>query len=138
MEEIGQRSYPMLYGPTAPHSRHPSGCLLLGSFMASLATSPSSKSIEHIGPLKSSIYLLIKLEKKDFYNFKSSKNSGMRHIKMRRFIKPIMTSTLIGNLFMFMRRYGFIILVLDSFQGNCAQGGMVHMRSLKCMTIDRS
>ena len=43
--------------------------------MASLATSPSSYSIEHIGPLKSSIYLLIKLEKKDFYSFKSSKNS---------------------------------------------------------------
>ena len=40
MEEIGQRSYPMLYGPTAPHSRHPSGCLRLGSFMANLATSP--------------------------------------------------------------------------------------------------
>ena len=85
---------------------------------------------------------MIKLEKKDFYKFKSSKNSGMSHIKMRRFIKPkikpIMISTLIGNLFMFMTRYGFIILVLDSFQGNCAQGGMVHMRSLKCMTMDRS
>ena len=26
---------------SAPHSRHPSGCLLLGSFMANLATSPS-------------------------------------------------------------------------------------------------
>ena len=66
----------------------------------------------------------------------------MSHIKMQRFIKPkikpIMTSTLIGDLFMFMTRYGFIILVLDSFQGNCAQGGMVHMRSLKCMTMDRS
>ena len=42
MEEIGQRSYPMLYGPTAPHSRHPLGCLLLGSFMANLTTSASS------------------------------------------------------------------------------------------------
>ena len=40
--EIGQRSYPMLYGPSAPHSRYPLGCLLLCSFMASLATSPSS------------------------------------------------------------------------------------------------
>ena len=103
---------------------------------------PIELSIENIGPLKSSIYLLIKLEKKDFYNFKSSKNSGMSPIKMRRFIKPkirpIMTSTLIGNLFMFMTRYGFIILVIDSFQGNCSQGGIFHMRSLKCMTMDRS
>ena len=53
-------------------------------------------------------------------------------------IKPIMTSTLIEDLFMFMTRYGFIILVINSFQGNCAQGGMVHMRSLKCMIMDRS
>ena len=69
-------------------------------------------------------------------------NSGMRLTKMRRFIKPkikpIMTSTLIGNIFMFMTKYDFIILVLDSFQGNCAQGGMVHMRSLKCMIMDQS
>ena len=42
------------------------------------------------------------------------------------------------KLFMFMIRYDFIILVLNSFQGNCAQGGMVHMRSLKCMIMDRS
>ena len=42
------------------------------------------------------------------------------------------------KIFMFMPRYGFIILVLNSFQGNCAQGGMVHMRSLKCITMDRS
>ena len=41
-EEIGQRSYPMLYGPTALHSRHSSRCLLLGSFMSNLATSPLS------------------------------------------------------------------------------------------------
>ena len=53
-------------------------------------------------------------------------------------IKPFMTSTLIGKLFMFMTRYGFIILVLNSFQGNGTQGGMVHMRSLKCLTMDRS
>ena len=110
--------------------------------MANLSTSPSSYSIEHIGPLKSSIYLLIKLEKKNFYNFKSSKNYRMSHIKMLRFIrpkiKPFMTSTLIGKIFMFMTRYGFIILFLNSFQGNCAQGGMVHMRSLKCLTMDRS
>ena len=82
------------------------------------------------------------LEKKDLYKFKGSKNSGMSHIKMRRFIKPkikpIMTSILIENLFMFMKRYGFIILILNSFEENCAQGGMVHMRSLKCMIMDRS
>ena len=76
-------------------------------------------------PLKSSIYLLIKLEKKDFYKFKSSKNYGMSRIKLRRFIKPkikpFMTSTLIGKLFMFMTRYDFIILVLNSFQGNCSR-----------------
>ena len=53
--------------------------------MANLATSPSSYIIEHIGPLKSSIYLLIKLKKKDFYKFKSSKNYGMSRIKMLRF-----------------------------------------------------
>ena len=35
-------------------------------------------------------------------------------------IKPFMTSTLIGKLFMFMTRYGFIILVLNSLQGNYA------------------
>ena len=142
MEEIGQRSYPMLYGPTPPHSRHPLGCLLLGSFMANLATSSSSLSIEHIGPLKSSIYLLIKLEKKDFYNFKSFKNYGMSHIKMPRFIrpkiKPFMTSTLIGILFMFMTRYDYIIFILNSFQENYAQGGIVHIRSLKCFRMDRS
>ena len=95
-----------------------------------------------MGPLKSSIYLLIKLKNKDFYKFKSSKNYGMSRIKMSRSvkpkIKPFMISTLIGKLFMFMTRYGFIILILNSFQGNCAQGGMVHMRSLKCMTMDRS
>ena len=52
--------------------------------------------------------------------------------------KPIMTSTLIENLFMFKTRYGFIILFLNSFQGNCTQGGMVHMRSLKCLIMDWS
>ena len=132
----------MLYVPTALHSRHPSGCLLLGSFMANLATSPSIYSIEHIGLLKISIYLLIKLEKKDFSNFKISKNYEISRIKMPRFIrpkiKPFMTSTLIGKLFMFMIRYGFIILILNSFQGSCALGGMVHMRSLKCLTMNRS
>ena len=58
---------------------------------------------------------LIKPEKKDFYNFKSSKNYGMSHIKMPRFIrpkiKPFITSILIGKVFMFMTRYGFIILI---------------------------
>ena len=34
--------HPQANGPTVPHSRHPSGCLLLGSFMANLAISPSS------------------------------------------------------------------------------------------------
>ena len=52
--------------------------------------------------------------------------------------KAFMKSTLIGKIFMFMTRYGFIILVLNSFQENCAQGGMVHMRSLKCLIMDRS
>ena len=53
-------------------------------------------------------------------------------------IKPFMTSILIGKLFMFMIRYGFIILILNSFQRSCALGGMVHARSLKCLTTDRS
>ena len=53
-------------------------------------------------------------------------------------IKPFMISTSIGKIFIFTTRYGFIILVLNSFQGNCAQGEMVHMRSLKCLTMDRS
>ena len=53
-------------------------------------------------------------------------------------IKPFMTSILIGKLFMFMIRYGFIILILNSFQRSCALGGMVHTRSLKCLTTDRS
>ena len=69
--------------------------------------------------IKSSIYLLIKLEKKHFYNFNSSKNYGMSRIKMSRFIRPkinpFMTSILIGKLFMFMTRYGFIIIILNSF-----------------------
>ena len=52
--------------------------------------------------------------------------------------KSFMTSTLIGKLFMFMIRYGFIILILNSLQGSCALGGMVHMRSLKFLTMDRS
>ena len=30
-------------------------------------------------------------------------------------IKPFMTSTLLGKLFMFMTRYGFIIIILNSF-----------------------
>ena len=71
------------------------------AFKTPIGMSPSSYNIEHIGPLKISIYLLIKLEKKDFYNFKSSKNYEMSHIKMPRFIrtkiKPFMTSTLIEN-----------------------------------------
>ena len=109
----------MLYGPTAPHSRHPSGCLLFGSFMANLVTSPSSKSIGLIGLLKSSISLLSKPGKKDFYNFKSSKNYRMSRIKMPRFTrpktKPFMRSILIEKIFMFMTRYGFIIIFLNSF-----------------------
>ena len=95
-----------------------------------------------IGLLKSLIYLLIKPAKKDFYNFKSSKNYGVSHIKMPKFIwpktKPFMTSILIGKLFMSMTRYDFMILVLNSFQGSCALGGMVHMRSLKHLTMDGS
>ena len=110
--------------------------------MTNLATSLSSESIGHIGLLRSSTYLLIKPTKKDFYNFKSSKNYIMSHIKMSRFIrpktKPFMTSILIEKLFMFMTRYGFIILILNSFQRSCALGGMVHMRSMKRLTMDRS
>ena len=132
----------MLYGPIAPHSRHPSGCLLLDSFMENLAIFSSSYSIGRIGILKSSIYLLIKLSKKDFYNFKSSKNYGMSRIKMSRFIrpkiKPSMTSILIGKHFIFMIRCDFIILILNSFQASCALGWMVHMRFLKRFTVDRS
>ena len=142
MEEIGQQSYQMLYGPSAPHLRHPSGCLLLGSFMANLATSPSSKNIALIGLLKSSISLLSKPGKKDFYNFKSSKNYGMRCIKTLRFTrpktKPFMTSILIEKLFMFITSYGFINIVLNSFQGSYALGGMVHIRSSKHLTMDWS
>ena len=66
------------------------------------------------------------------------RNESYQNAEIYKKIKPIMTSTLIGNLFMFMTRYSFIILVLNSFQGNCAQGAMVHMRSLKCMIMDRS
>ena len=66
----------------------------------------------------------------------------MSQIKTSRFIrptiKPFMTSILIGKLFMFMIRYDFIILILNSFQGSCALGGMVHMRSLKHLTMDQS
>ena len=80
--------------------------------------------------------------KERLYNFKSSKNYGMSRIKMSRFIKPkikpFMTSILIEKIFMFMTRYGFIILFLKSFHGSCALGGMVHMRSLKRLTMDRS
>ena len=42
------------------------------------------------------------------------------------------------KLFIFTKRYGFIILVLNSFQGSCALGGMVHMRSLKRLTMYRT
>ena len=132
----------MLYGPTVPPSRHPSGCLHLGSYMANLVISSSSYSIGRIGLLKSSISLLIKLAKKSFYNLKNSKNYEMSSIKMPRFIrpktKPSMISILIGKLFMFMTWYGFIILVLNSFHESCTLGLMVHMRSLKRLTMDRS
>ena len=40
--------------------------------------------------------------------------------------------------FHFMKRYGFIVLVLNSFKGSCALGGMVQMRSLKHLIMDRS
>ena len=142
MEEIGQQSYWMLYGPTALHSRHPLGYLLLGSSLANLAASPIELEYRAYWAIKSSISLLSKPRNKDFYNFKSSKNYIMSRTKMSRFIKLrtriFMKNTLIEKLFMFMTRYGFIILVLNSFQGSCALGGMVHMRSLKCLTMDRS
>ena len=98
--------------------------------MINLAISPSNWNIRLTRLSKSSISLLSKPGKKDFYNFKSSKNYGMSCIKMPRFIKPktrlFMTNTLIGKLFMLMTRYGFIILVLNSLQGSCALGVMVH------------
>ena len=66
----------------------------------------------------------------------------MSRIKMPRFtrlkIKPFMTSILIGKLFMFMTRYEFIILILNSFQGSCTLDEMVHKRSLKCLIMDQS
>ena len=93
-------------------------------------------------------HLPVKLEHRAYWAIKKliyrliSKNYIMSRIKMPRFrrqkIKPFMTSILIGKLFIFMKRYGFIILVLHSFQGSCALGGMVHMRFFKCLTMDRS
>ena len=66
----------------------------------------------------------------------------MSRIKTAKFIKPetrlLMTNTLIRKLFMFKTRYHFIFLLLSSFRGSCALGGMVHTRSLKRLIIDRS
>ena len=51
--------------------------------------------------------------------------------------KPFMKSILVGKLFIIMTRYSFIILILNSFQGSCGLSGIVHMRSLKRLTIHR-
>ena len=142
MEEIGQRSYPMLYRPTSPHSRHPSRCLLLGSFTPKPCQLPVD--LEHrvywaIKKLNLSLDQAGKERLLQLQELQELRNELYQNVEIYKAKnKPFMTSILIGKLFMFMTRYGFMILILNSFQGNCALGGMVHMKSFKFLTMDRS
>ena len=129
MENIGHTSFPMHYGHTGQHTRHPSRCLPSGLFSGKLAIFRLSVSIEPTRPTKRSTYLWMKQGNIDFSNFRSYKSWGTMRTRMRQSTKrrrrPFTTDTSDDDHSRSTTRFGSAILASSSFLGSYALDGMV-------------
>ena len=141
MGRIGHTSFPMHYGHTRQHTRHPSRCHPSGLSSGKPAIFRLSLNIEPIGLSKSSTYHWMKQGNNNFSNFRSYTSWGTTCTKTRRSKKRrwrlFTIDTSDDDHFRSTTWSGSTIPTSSSFLGSYALDGMVLTWFWSCSMADR-